>query len=91
MVYGKKSAKQALACLRKVARRKGYSVEQVVNPATGRPRGNGSHEIWALMDDTGNEIARGGLTKHPGDMSWTVTRSFEEAFEKILGEGWMDR
>lgn len=43
------------------------------------------------MDDTGNEVARGGLTKHPGDMSWTVTRSFEEAFEKVLGEGWMDR
>src|SRR5258708_7399960 len=69
----------------------GFTVEQVVNPATGKPRGKGSHEVWALYNRQGAEVARGALTKHPGEMSWAVTRTFEEAFQKVLGEGWMDR
>jgi len=85
------SARQALSLLRKAARDKGFTVEQVVNPATGKPRGKGSHEVWALYNRQGAEVVRGALTKHPGEMSWAVTRTFEEAFQKVLGEGWMDR
>jgi hypothetical protein len=91
MVKGPKTARYALAQLRRAARGKGYTVKQVVNPKTGKPRGNGSHEVWALHDEEGNELARGGVTKHSGDMSWKVTRAFEEAFEHLLAEGWMDR
>jgi hypothetical protein len=91
MVKRPRSARQALALLRKAARNRGLTVDQVVNPATGKPRGKGSHEVWALYDGQGAEIARGALTKHPGEMSWAVTRSFEEAFQEVLGEGWMDR
>ena len=47
-------------------------------------------EVWALYDKEGSELARGTVTVHPGDMSWKVTRAFEEAFESVLVEGWMD-
>jgi len=91
MVKGPKTARFALAQLRKAARVKGYTVSQVVDLRTGKPRGNGSHEVWALFDEEGHELARCGVTKHSGDMSWKVTRAFEEAFEHLLAEGWMDR
>lgn len=91
MVKGPKTARFALTQLRRAAKAKGYTVKQVVNPRTGKPRGNESHEVWALYDEEGNELARCGVTKHPGDMSWKVTRAFEEAFEHLLAEGWMDR
>jgi hypothetical protein len=29
---------------------------------------------------------RGALTKHAGEMSWTVTRTFEEVSQKVFGE-----
>jgi hypothetical protein len=77
--------------LRRAARDRGFAVGQVVDPATGKPRGKGSHEVWALYDSQGFEAARSTLTKHPGEMSWTVTRAFETAFQQVLGEGWMDR
>lgn len=47
--------------------------------------------MWAVFDAEGKELARGSVTTHPGDMSWKVTRGFEADFEKLLGEGWMDR
>lgn len=91
MVKGPRSARHALTLLRRATRAKGLTVEQVVNLATGKPRGKGSHEVWAVHDGRGTEIARRALAKHPGEMSWTVTRTFEEAFQQVLGEGWMDR
>ena len=91
MVKGPLSARQALNLLRKAARDKGLTVEQVVNPKTGKPRGKGSHEGWVLKNAKGEELARGGLTKHPGDMSKKVTRNFEKAFESEFGEGWMEQ
>jgi len=84
------SARQALNLLRKAARDRDLIVEQVVNPKTGTPRGKGSHEVWVLKGADGEELARGALTKHPGDMSPRVTRNFEKAFESELGEGWME-
>jgi hypothetical protein len=47
--------------------------------------------MWVVLDAAGTELARGSVTTHPGDRSWTVSRSFEEDFEVLLGEGWMDR
>jgi hypothetical protein len=44
-----------------------------------------------VRDTDGREIGRVALTGHAGDMSWTVTRSIEQALEPIFGEGWMDR
>jgi hypothetical protein len=44
-----------------------------------------------VFDANDNELARSSVTTHPGDMSWKVTRGFEADFEKLLGEGWMDR
>ncbi len=90
MVKSPRTPRQALAGLRKAARRGGFTVRQVVNPATGKPRGKGSHEVWALYDKQGVEVARGALTHHR-EMSLTVSRSFEAAFEAVLGEGWMDQ
>lgn len=91
MVKGPKSYREALTLLRRAARTTGVQVRHVVDPSTGRPPGKGSHEVWALYDKEGTELARCALTRHAGDMSWTVTRTFEEALEPQLGEGWMDR
>jgi hypothetical protein len=65
-----------------------WSVAQLTGPR-GRSRGKGSHVMWGVLDAEGNELARGSVTTHPGDMSWKVTRGFEADFEKLLGEGWM--
>jgi hypothetical protein len=47
--------------------------------------------MWAVYDAVGTELARGSVTTHPGDMSWTVTRGFEADFEDLFGKGWMGR
>ena len=47
--------------------------------------------MWAVFGADGNELARGSLTRHPGEMSRKVTRNFESDFEKLLGEGWMSQ
>jgi hypothetical protein len=52
-------------------------------------RGKGSHRRFRLLDAQGREVARFGLVSHPGDMSWTVNRSVEQALEDVFGEGWM--
>jgi hypothetical protein len=85
MVEGRKSAKAVLKLVRKNARKHRYTVEQLPK------RGKGSHTIWVVLDTEGKEVGRIGLTNHAGDMSWTVTRSNEEALEPIFGEGWMDK
>jgi hypothetical protein len=78
--------------LRKAARKvsTAWTVEPITGPR-GRARGKGSHVMWGVFDRDGNELARGSVTTHPGDMSWTVTRNFEADFEDLLGKGWMDQ
>jgi hypothetical protein len=85
VVQGTRSAKQVLKTMRKLARDKGWSVEQLPK------RGKGSHTIWAVVDADGTELGRVGLTGHAGAMSGTVTRSNEQALEPIFGEGWLDK
>lgn len=74
-----------LKAIRREARRHDYTVVDFPK------RGKGSHTIWIVRDGGGVEIGRIGLTGHTGDMSWTVTRSCEDALEPIFGEGWLDR
>jgi hypothetical protein len=92
MVQGPKTAREAEHLLRKAARKadKTWTVRLITN-ARGRSRGKGDHVMWGVYDANGLELARSSLTTHPGDMSWTVTRSFEADFEDLLGKGWMDR
>jgi len=75
---------EALRLIRKRARELNLAVEEQ------KGRGKGSHRLFRLVDADGAEVARFGLVSHPGDMSWTVTRSVEEALEEVFGEGWMD-
>ena len=92
MVQGRKTAGDAVRLLRQAVRsaNRTWVVRQLTG-ARGRTRGKGSHVMWAVFDAEGKELARGSVTTHPGDMSWKVTRGFEADFEKLLGEGWMDR
>ena len=92
MVQGPKSPNEAVRLLRKAARAKDrtWTVGEVTSNR-GRKRGKGSHVMWAVYDAVGTEMARGSVTTHPGDMSWTVTRGFEADFEDLFGKGWMDR
>ena len=85
VVEGRKTAKQALTLIRRHARRHGWSVEQLPK------RGKGSHTVHVVRDTDGQEIGRVALIEHARDMSWTVTRSTEQALEPIFGAGWMDR
>ncbi|MFF2832139.1 hypothetical protein ACFVSK_10275 [Cellulosimicrobium cellulans] len=85
MVQGTRSAAQVLKAARKHARRLGMTVEQLPG------RGKGSHTIWVILDQEGAEVARMGLTGHPGQMSQTVTRSNEENLESVFGKGWLDK
>jgi hypothetical protein len=92
MVQGPKKSGEALRLLRKAARRtnKEWEVRQITDDR-GRSRGDGSHMIWGVYDAEGEVLARSSVTTHPGDMSWTVTRGFEQDFEDLFGKGWMDR
>jgi hypothetical protein len=92
MVQGPKSAAEAVRLLRKKTREtdSSWSVAEITD-GRGRRRGKGSHVMWAIYDKEGSELARGSVTNHPGDMSWTVTRGFENDFAPLLGEGWMDQ
>jgi hypothetical protein len=74
--------------LRKAARKVNvtWTVKQITG-TRGRVRGKGSHVMWGLFDRDDNELARGSVTTHPGDMSWIVTKNFEDR----LGKGWMDQ
>ena len=90
MVQGPKSPGEAVRLLRKAARAKNktWTVSEVTNDR-GRKRGKGSHVMWAVYDTAGTELARGSVTTHAGDMSWTVARGFEADFEDLFGKGWM--
>lgn len=93
MARGAKSAIEAVRLLRKAVRRtnKTWKVVGPQKDARGGTRGKGNHVMWGVYDSGGNELARGSLTTYSGDMSKTVTSNFEADFEKLLGEGWMDR
>ena len=76
---------QTLAIVRKVARSHNLAVRQLPG------RGKGSHEIYVLVDSSGTEAARFGLTGHPRELSWTVLTRLEERLAPLFGEKWMER
>jgi hypothetical protein len=76
---------QALAVVRKLARAYHLTVRQLPD------RGKGSHQIYALVDSSGAEIERFGLTRHPRGLSWPVLTRLEERLAPLFGEKWMER
>lgn len=71
---------QTLAIVRKLARAHHLVVRQLPG------RGKGSHQIYVLVDSSGAEIERFGLTGHPRELSWTVLTRLEERLTPLLGE-----
>jgi hypothetical protein len=86
VVRGRRTSRAALKALRKAAKERGFVVEQPTK-GSGKSLGKGSHEAWALYGNSGRELARSLFPQHPGDMTWYLTRSIEEAFEEHLGRG----
>lgn len=76
---------QALAIVRKLARGHNLAVRQLPR------RGKGSHEIYVLVDSSGSEVERFGLTGHARELSWTVLTRLEERLAPLFGEKWMER
>ena len=71
--------------VRRGARKHGYTIAELPG------RGKGSHRQHAVLDATGGEVARFGLTDHPKELSWTVLRNLEESLSPLLGEHWLER
>jgi hypothetical protein len=76
---------EALSLVRRNARKHQLTVRVLPK------RGKGSHEIYALADSDGTEVARFGLTGHARDLSWGVLRRLEERLEPHFGERWTER
>jgi hypothetical protein len=76
---------QTLAVVRRLARAHHLVVRQLPG------RGKGSHQIYVLVDSSGAEIERFGLTGHPRELSWTVLTRLEERLAPVFGEKWMER
>jgi hypothetical protein len=76
---------QTLAMVRKLARAHDLAVRQ------SSRRGKGSHETYVLVDSSGHEVERFGLTGHARELSWTVLTRLEERLAPLFGEKWMER
>ena len=76
---------QALSLVRKCARARNLSVQQLPG------RGKGSHRIFVLADSSGAEVERFGITGHARELSWTVLTRLEERLAPLFGEKWMER
>lgn len=79
------SARQALAVVRVMARRHGFTLVEMVG------RGKGSHRMLRLVDEDGIEVARFGVTDHPGDMSAMLLRRLEQRLEPLFGPRWTEK
>lgn len=77
--------RQALALVRVHARRHELSVVEMVG------RGKGSHRLYQLVGRNGIEVARFGLTDHPGDMSVGLVRRLEQRLAPVFGEKWTEK
>lgn len=76
---------QALQLVRRNAREHGFGVVELPG------RGKGSHRLYALVDSSGVQVARFGVTDHPRELSWTVLRTLEEGLAPLFGEKWMEK
>ncbi|WP_028663261.1 hypothetical protein [Saccharomonospora halophila] len=84
MVTKRLKPAKLLAITRRRARKLGYVVEQV------NGRGKGSHLLYVVRDEHGDEVARFALTGHARELSWTVMRSIEDSLAHLLGEHWLE-
>jgi hypothetical protein len=75
----------ALSLVRRQARAHFLKVRQLPG------RGKGSHQIFALEDSAGTEVARFGLTGHSRGLSWDVLRALEDRLAPVFGERWTER
>lgn len=80
---------QALQVVRRTAREHGMSVVKLTNQ--GKSQGKGSHTMYALVDSSGHEVARFGLTGHARDLSWGVFRKLEDGLTPWFGEKWTEK
>lgn len=71
--------------VRKLARSRNLAIRRLPS------RGKGSHQIYVLVDSSGTEAGRFGLTGHPRELSWTVLTRLEERLAPLFGEKWMER
>ncbi len=85
MVNRRLSARQALALVRVQARRHDLAVIELAG------RGKGSHRLYVLVTRDGQELARFGLTDHPGDMSAGLVRRLEQKLEPWFGPRWTEK
>lgn len=85
MVNRRMSMREVLALVRVQARQHGLALVEMVG------RGKGSHRLYQLVGRDGIEVARFGLTDHPGDMSAGLVRRLEQRLEPVFGAKWTEK
>lgn len=86
VVNRKMKPAQVISLIRRLARRHDLTVMELPG------RGKGSHRIFKLVDASGAELARFGVTGHGSrDMSWTVLSAIEDGLAPLLGEKWTEK
>ena len=76
---------QTLQVVRRAARRRGWSVIHMSG------RGKGSHALYAVLDESGDELGRFTIPQHPRELSWLVLRSIESGLAHLFGAQWMEQ
>jgi hypothetical protein len=51
----------------------------------------GSHRLYQLVAYDGREVARFGVTDHPGDMSVGPVRRLGQRLEPVFGPKWTEK
>lgn len=80
---------QALRVVCRAAREHGMSVVRLTSQ--GKSQGKGSHTMYALVDSSGHEVARFGLTGHARDLSRGVLRRLADGLTPWFGEKWTEK
>jgi hypothetical protein len=71
--------------IRRHARARGLAVRELPG------RGKGSHRIYALVDSSGAEVARFGLTGHRRELSRKLMTELETALAPWFGDKWTEK
>ena len=53
-------------------------------------RGKGSHQLYAVVDEHGAQLARFVIPQHPRELSWLVLCSVESGLAHLFGPQWME-
>ncbi|EHR49978.1 hypothetical protein SacmaDRAFT_1708 [Saccharomonospora marina XMU15] len=84
MVAKRLKPAKVLSIARRAARKSGHTLERIEG------RGKGSHQIYLVRDQHGQELVRFAVTGHNRELSWAVLRSIENALAPLFGEKWME-